>query len=335
MYLKRYSIASLLLMIIVGWFVYAFVSQASIAIDFFGVPMPSLPVALWVVIAMFIIYLASFAHISFYSLLGSFKLRKYDKDYNKLIEAISDAITGKDKKEYGFQTLRYKVLGSILSNSKIFPNGKIDTENEKLNNLFNSVEKVKNGEVVDIKYLGLDKDSDLVIQNEKNKYKMGALKAEDILSKPQKYNKDFCIEVYGDFVKVANSKQIMKYREFITKNSLTDIVKRVNVGEDSLNITVDELVSLCDMVEMNDKELIQLSISAKEMIPDNRIKLFEILSDKKEEAMDAYLFTLLDLEMLALADTILDNSHQDEYPNFKAYRVLKECGKNFNIELFI
>jgi len=335
MYLKRYSVASLLLMVVVGWFVYAFVSQASTTVDFFGIPMPSLPVALWVIVAMFILYLASLAHMSFYSLLGSFKLRKYEKDYSKLLDAIVDAIVGKTGKDYNFQTTRYKVLGSLLCNSKIFPNGKMESEDKKLNEIFKAVEKVKSGEVVDIKYLGLDKDSDLVIQNERNKYKMGALKAEEILSKPQKYNKEFCFEVYGDFVKNANSKQIMKFREFITKSSLTEIVKRVNASKNPLSISVDELVSLCDMVDMTDKELIELSVSAKEMIPDNRIKLFEVLSDKKEEAMDAYLFTLFDLEMLSLADVILDNSQPDEYPNFKAYRALKECGKNFNIELFI
>ncbi len=335
MYLKRYSVASFLLMVVVGWFVYAYVSQGSTTVDFFGIPMPSLPVALWVVVPMLVLYIASMLHISFYSLLGNFKLRKYEKDYSKLLDAIVDSIVGNSGKSYDFKTPRYKVLGALLANSKIFPNGKVESEDEKLNSIFDSVEKVKNGEVVDIKHLGLDKDNDLVIQNERNKYKMGGLKAEEVLSKPQKYNKDFCLEVYADFVKEANAKQIMKYKEFLTKKSLFEIVKRVNPNENSLNISVDELVSLCELVEMSEKEFISLSKSANQMIPDNRIKLFEILSNKKEEAMDAYLFTLFDLEMINDADVILDNSQPNEYQVFKAYRALKECGKNFNIELFV
>ena len=70
-------------------------------------------------------------------------------------------------------------------------------------------------------------------------------------------------------------------------------------------------------------------------MPEQRIKLFETLSNEKEEATDAYLFTLFDLEMLAPADEILESSQATEFVHFKAYRALKECNKNFNINLFI
>jgi len=39
--------------------------------------------------------------------------------------------------------------------------------------------------------------------------------------------------------------------------------------------------------------------------------------------------------LLAPADEILENSQDDEYVNFKAYRALKACNKNFNINLFV
>ena len=71
------------------------------------------------------------------------------------------------------------------------------------------------------------------------------------------------------------------------------------------------------------------------MLPEERMKLFESLSDTNEEAMDAYLFTLFDLEMLAPADEILEISQPEEYLNFKAYRALKDCNKHYNINLFI
>lgn len=71
------------------------------------------------------------------------------------------------------------------------------------------------------------------------------------------------------------------------------------------------------------------------MIPEQRIKLFEMLSDENEEIIDAYLFTLFDLEMLSPANAILDNSQPTEYQNFKAYRALKESGHNFSIYLFV
>ena len=71
------------------------------------------------------------------------------------------------------------------------------------------------------------------------------------------------------------------------------------------------------------------------MIPEQRMKLFETFSLANEDAMDAYLFTLFDLEMNPLAVEILNISLSDEYLNFKAYYALKECNKNYDIKLFI
>jgi hypothetical protein len=71
------------------------------------------------------------------------------------------------------------------------------------------------------------------------------------------------------------------------------------------------------------------------MLPEQRMKLFETLSNENELTMEAYLFTLFDLEMLTPAKEILDASQNSDYAQFKAYSSLKECGKHFNINIFI
>jgi len=70
-------------------------------------------------------------------------------------------------------------------------------------------------------------------------------------------------------------------------------------------------------------------------MPDERIKLFKLLSDKSETASPAYLYTLFDLEMIAPAVEILENSQPEEFIYFKAYKALKDCHQNFSIDLFI
>ena len=70
------------------------------------------------------------------------------------------------------------------------------------------------------------------------------------------------------------------------------------------------------------------------MTPEQRLKLFEGLSDSSEDAMNGYLYTLFDLEMLESAKEILDNSQPNEFIKFKAYSTLKSCNKNFDIKLF-
>ena len=95
MYIKRYTIASLILIVLVGWYVYSFVTQDSISIEVFGIYLPSLSIAMWVTVPLILLYIASVFHMSFYSLLGSLKLRKYEKDYEKIVDAIIDAYLGK------------------------------------------------------------------------------------------------------------------------------------------------------------------------------------------------------------------------------------------------
>jgi len=81
---------------------------------------------------------------------------------------------------------------------------------------------------------------------------------------------------------------------------------------------------------------IDLSIAmSKNMIPEQRIRLFEILSESNDDAMEAYFYTLYDLQMIDTANEILNNTSKEDYLIFKAYRDLKRANKHYNIALFL
>ena len=323
----------------VGAYTFAYITQETTSIDFFGIPLPSLAIAIWIVVPLFILYIASVAHMSFYSIIGTFKLRKFEKDFDNIIDAIADAYLGKAQRHYNFKTDRYKLMGSLLENSTIFPIGNLSetVKNEKLNSVLKVIEEIKNGNVVELKSYGLLPDNELVIQNERNKYKKNELTAEDVLGNSTKYADVLCREVYTDFVAKAPLHAIEKYKAYLTKDSLAVVLSRVNADGFTLELNNESIVALMDKLELSKDDYIKLSavISSSGMIPEQRMKLFEILSEKDEDAVEAYLFTLFDLEMLAPADEILDNSQSGEFEKLKAYRALKECNKNFNIELFV
>ncbi len=337
MYIKRYTAVAMIFIILVGWYVYAFVTQDSMSIDFFGITLPSFSIALLVVVPVFLLYVGTILHMSFYSLLRCFKHRKYEKDYEKLLDAIMDIYLGKADKHNSFKTQKYQLLGSLIDNTTFFPNQKLlaNTADEKINNIMKLIEDIANSNVVDLKKYSLPSYNALVIQNERNRYKKGDISAEDILCNPTKYDKSLCVEVYVDFVKTAPFYAIEKYKEFLTKESLFEILQRINAESFTLEISNEELIKLFDKLDLTAKDYIEASsILSASMIPEQRMKLFETLSEDQENAMDAYLFTLFDLEMLAPADEILENSQPTEYLNFKSYRALKECNKHFNINLF-
>jgi len=338
MHIKKYIVASLSLMVLVGWYIYAYITHESMSIDFFGIHLPSLSVAMWVVIPMFALFLASFLHISFYSLLGSMKLRKYDKDFDKIIDAIVDAYLAKEDRNHSFKTSRYKLIGSLIDNATIFPHANMldDIDNEKVNDVIKAINKIQNGEVVELKKYSLAKNNQLLIQNIKNNYKNGGITAQDILNNSKNYDDSICKFVYVDIAKTSPLKLIEEHKSFLTKEALFEIMNRVNASENTLEIANEDMIKLFDKLELTQKDYMKISkILSKSMSPDQRIKLFEILSENDESLLDVYLYTLYDLGMLELADEILRNSEETEYLNFKAYRALKNDNQNFSIDLFI
>lgn len=338
MHIKRFTIASLLYIAIIGWYISTFVSDGTTSVNILGVVMPSLSNSIWVMLILLFLVIGSIIHIAFYSVVESLQLRKYEKDYEKIIESISDAYLGKENRLHLFKTPGYRMLGSLIDNSTVFPNNVMSEsiEDEKIRTTLKLIEDIKNGEVVDLKKLNLSIDNSLVIQNDRNRYKDGSVGVKEFLSHPDKYNAGLLSEIYVDCVKTAPLSEIEAYKSFITKEALFNLLTRVNADEHTLVISNESLISLFDMLDLNTQDYLDIAASMSCcMIPEQRMKLFETLSEKNDAAMDSYLFTLYDLEMLAPADAILDISQADEYLNFKAYRALRESDQHFNINLFV
>jgi len=339
MYIKRYTVGATVLIALVGWYVYVYISQGSVNFEFFGVPLPTWPIAVWVIVPLILLYLASVFHMAFYSVLSSMRLRKYDRDFESIIDAIADAYLAKVERNNEYKTPRYKLLGSIIDSTTLSPTNKLraNTQNDKLDAVINLIDDIKKGEVVDLRKYNLKSTNALVIQNNRNSYNKGELSAENILKYSSRYDEALVKDAFNDFVKTASISAIKDNKKFLSKDSLFAIIDRINADENGIKIKNEELIELLESLDLTTKDLIEVSVALAKsgMLPDIRMKLFETLSEKREDAMEAYLFTLFDLEMLSLADEILANSQNGEYENFKAYSALKECGKNFNINLFI
>jgi hypothetical protein len=71
------------------------------------------------------------------------------------------------------------------------------------------------------------------------------------------------------------------------------------------------------------------------MLPEQRIRLFEMLSEHNDEAMEGYLYTLYDLQMIDTANEILNNTASSDFQIFKAYRDLKRANKHYDIAIFL
>lgn len=337
MYIKRYTIAAIILMGLVGSYFYISFPDENLSITVLGITIPAFPLALWVVLSMGLLYLASVGHMLYYSIIGSFKLRKYRKDSETFVDSISDALLGRLERNHHYKTERYALFAKVIDKARLEIIGEIGaTGDEKLDKTIELLTKIRNGEHVDLKKYRLQPKNSFVQQNYLNAYRNEEISEEQILNSADKYSEELVALAFSNYAKTAPLNLIEKYKGFMSKEVLFNIVARVNADENILVISTDSLISLFNEVELNEADLIYISATlSNHMVPDERIKLFQKLSENSEVATPAYLYTLFDLEMLAPAKDILENSQPDEFIHFKAYQALRDCNQNFSIDLFI
>jgi hypothetical protein len=336
MQLKRYTIASLLLMLLVAMAAYSITSE-SISFDLLGMHFPNLPIAFWVVVPVALLYLASVLHMMIYALVGNFKLRRLNKDHEKMVDALHDALLGVSERNYVYKTEPYKLMGKLIDHSMILPYETLrSVGNDKIDEALELMRNVKDKKRVDIKKFHLANTASISIQNNLNRFERGEIDADSILSRSESYGEIVCAKAYETFVKSASVGSILKYKHLFTKTSLLDFVQRVNAAENGIVMSNEDLVALLSGLKLSSADWIDISEAmSKNMLPEQRIRLFEMLSEKNDDAMEGYLFTLYDLQMIDTANEILNNTSKDDYLIFKAYRDLKRANKHYDIALFL
>ncbi|ADR33796.1 hypothetical protein Sulku_1133 [Sulfuricurvum kujiense DSM 16994] len=336
MQLKRYTIASLILMILVAAAVYS-IDNGSISFDLLGMHFPNLPVAFWVVVPLAIMYVASLLHMGVFALVGNFKLRRLNKDHEKMVDALRDALLGVGERNNVYKSDAYKLMGKLIDNSVILPYETLrSVGNEKIDDALQLMRDVKENKKVEIKKFHLPSSTSIAIQNNLNRFERGELDADSILSRSERYGEIVCAKAYESYVKTASVGSVMKFKQFFTKASLADFIQRINAGENGIQISNEELSSLFASIKLDANDWIDLSAAmSKNMLPEQRIRLFEMLSENNDDAMEGYLYTLYDLQMIDTANEILNNTSNNDYQIFKAYRDLKRANKHYDIAIFL
>ncbi len=336
MHLKRYTIGALILMLLVGAAVYT-VDSGSVSFDLLGMHFPYFPIAFWVVVPMVVLYVASLLHMGIYALVGNYKLRRLGKDHEKMVDALREALLGVRERNYVYKTDAYKLLGKLIDNSRILPNETLrSVGNETIDEALALLRDVQDKKKVDIKQFHIPNTTEIAVQNSLNRLERGEINADAVLARPEYYGDAVCAKAFESYVKTASLGSIMKFKRFFTKASMVAFLRRVNAEENGIQVTNDELLRLLEDLRCEDGDWIDLSIAmSKNMLPEQRIRLFETLSETNDDAMEGYLYTLYDLQMNDAADEILNNTAHDEYQIFKAYRDLKRANKHYDIAIFL
>ncbi|MFH0710225.1 MAG: hypothetical protein V2A75_08465 [Pseudomonadota bacterium] len=336
MQLKRYTIASFIFIFLVAIATYS-IDNDAISFDLLGIHFPNLPIAFWVAVPVALMYFVSVLHMAFHALLGNLKLRKLDRDNEKMIDALRDGLLGVSERSYVFKSDAYKLMGKLLDNSVILPYETLrEVGNEKIDEALRLLRDVKDKKKVDIKKFHLGNSTSIAIENNLNRLERGELGADEVLSRADTYGVIVASKAYESYVKTASLGSVLKYKQFFNQSSLIDFVQRINNAQNGIEMSNDELTSLFKSLKLTSEDYINLSIAmAKNMVPEQRIRLFETLSETNDDAMEGYFYTLYDLQMVDTANEILNNTSKDDYLIFKAYRDLKRANKHYDIALFL
>ncbi|OHD77353.1 MAG: hypothetical protein A2023_04635, partial [Sulfuricurvum sp. GWF2_44_89] len=244
MQLKRYTIASLILILLVASAVYS-IDNGSISFDLLGMHFPNLPVAFWVVVPLVIMYLASLMHMGIYALVGNFKLRRLNKDHEKMVDALRDSLLGVRERNYVYKSDAYKLMGKLIDNALVLPYETLrSVGNEKIDEALQLMRDVKEKKKVEIKKFHLSNTTSIAIENNLNRFERGEIDADTILARPESYGEIVCAKAYESYVKTASVGSVMKFKHFFTKGSLADFVQRVNAAENGIQISNEELATI-------------------------------------------------------------------------------------------
>ncbi len=335
MRLGLYILASIVLMSAIGAYIYS-INPNDFSYNLGGVDIV-MPIAVWVIVPMFILMVASLVHMMFYGAKNFFKFKKWEKDSDNLNNALYWSILN-EPKPHKFNLEKLRETATILKVSNIKVNGTVDGISDKLQSALNIITEIDKGECVDFKEKKLSNilspSNPLVIKNQLNCLSKDKKFAEEVLDNKDKYSKSVFEKALKIFAKTQDFPKAKKYSKIFTRESFMRLINRVNRDND-LGLTtaiLDEFIKdLHSELKCSDFLLIA-NIIKKQLSPDENLNLFKRYQAEYTKAETAYLYLLFEYEMIDKAGEYLDEHDADEFMRFRALYDLKKTHTKYKIK---
>lgn len=333
--IKRYILLALIYIIGVGLYIYSFNGE-SFTLAFFGFSLV-LPVAVWIVVPIFLLFFASVIHLTYYYVVGLIHKRELKKDF-EAFELSAKNVMLEENVEIPYKTDGFKLVGKILQSMNFNATSCIILkENEELSKVCSIVVNIKNGQYEDLKKYKLSKTNPLVIQNNINRLKVEPKYAIEVLKNSQDKSSELCLRAYDALLEFATFNEIKKYDFTPDKRTFRRMMERYLDEKDNFEIDIKSIEEMLEKFNANREDYLELAREIKpKLSPDALIALFEKLYNTKGSlAADAYLYVLYDLQMIHKIKEILENSDADEFVKFRTVIFLRDHGKSIDIDKFL
>jgi len=332
--IKRYILLSLVYMFAIGLYVFSFYGE-SYTLSFFGLSL-NLPVALWILIPVFILAIGSVIHLVFYNFKDFLYKRALKKDFEMYQEATKNRILGEET-DSSYKTDGFKLAGKVLQSMQFDPSLPSTFIEEEIAKACAVAVSVSNGNYEDLKKYRLSKTNPLVMKNMINRLKSEPKYALDILKNCKDINNELCQKAFEVLIGFASFNEIKRYDFPIDKHLFHRMLERYLNADDSFDMDLKSIEDMLDQFKADHADYLELAHAIKiKLAPDTLIALFEKLYNTKGSVVaDAYLYVLYDLQMIDKIRDILTNSDREDFAKFKIILFLRDNGKNIDIDKFL
>jgi len=338
--LKKYLIASIVLLGLISGFIYSLdLGTYTLNLDLGIQDMvinQTLPIFIWLLIPALLLFVATILHLMFYGSVHFIQNKVRMNDIKAIEDHIQNRIINKSSNKK-VKTKELAELANIIDQLEInVLDNNFKSENEKLNDIASIANDVSNtNKFVSLKNLKLDEKNELEVKNIINRIDADDNFAFEVLKSPEKYEKEvleYAFNIIIEKKSLDRMKNVMNNFE-LTNEMVTKILLKDSKEPAENRFTNAEILEFVKNNDFSNQELIDIARNYKRtMQPEQLIKLFEDISAADESKTESYLYVLFEYEMLTQIKEILLNSQKNEYTIFKALIDLKDAGKHYNLD---
>ena len=333
MRLGLYTFATLAVIAIIGAFTYT-INPNNFIVEVMGINF-NFPVAVWVVLPMLLLFLFTIGHMLFYGLKNYFKLKKWQRDADTLEDALYWSLVN-EPKEQKYVMDEIKGSAMLLSKASLDVSDNVEGLSPRLAKVVNIIQKIKNGEYVDLKEIKMAKvfnaGNSILIQNRLNCLESDEKFVEDVMKATSNYSEIVQKQALEIFARKANFETARKYAKVFDVKNFLIMLDRVN-SEDDMGLTIETLNDFVGALKLTCVDFIKVAqVTKKYFKPDENIGLFTRYQNDNDKAQNAYLYLLFEYELLDQVAAYLEEQDENEFIKFRALYQLKRSNSTYKFE---
>ncbi len=333
MRLGLYIFAALTLIAMVGAFAYT-INPNNYIVELMGINF-NLPIVVWLLMPMILLLIFTVIHMLYYSLKGYFKLKKWQRDASTLDDSLYWSLVNEPKEQkYAISEINSSAV--ILGKSSIDVIDSVEGLSPRLSKALNVINKIKNGEYVDLKEHKMAKifneGNPHLIQNRLNRLKSDEKFVEEVMKSSSKFSKMVQGQALEIFAQQETFFKARKYNKVFDVKNFLVMLERVE-HEEEMEITSEILSDFVSDLKLSCSDFVKIaSITKKQFAPSENLRLFKKFQLEESKAQNAYLYLLFEYELLDEVVVYLDEHEDSEFIKFRALSELKKEHKNYKLE---